>query len=301
VTPRILEASLLVDAQAALGEAPQWDSAEGSLVWVDILAGIVSLSAASGETRVRYQVGHAVGSAMPAADGGWLLADDAGFSRLATDGGTTPLLDLLMDQPDLRFNDAKCDPNGRAWAGTIESRMAAGTGTLYRLDARPSDRRPVATPVLDGLTVSNGLGWSPDARTMWFADSADRYIRGFAYEPDDGTLGAHRQSIWLNDTAGKADGLCVDHEGYVWVALWAGSAVHRYAPDGRLDTIVRVAASQVTSCAFGGPDGSVLFITTARVGLTEDALRHEPRAGGLFAVEPGVTGPPATPWRLHPG
>jgi sugar lactone lactonase YvrE len=146
--------------------------------------------------------------------------------------------------------------------------------------------------------VSNGLGWSPDARTMWFADSADRFLRGFDYEPGDGTLGAHRRSIWLQDTAGKADGLCVDHEGCVWLGLWGGSAVHRYTPDGRLDTIVRVPASQVTSCGFGGPDGSVLFITTARVGLTDDALRLEPHAGGLFTVEPGVTGPSATPWRL---
>jgi sugar lactone lactonase YvrE len=297
MTPRILDASLLADARASLGEAPLWDAAGQVLVWVDILAGIVHVVDPSGATRARHTVGHAVGSAMPAAGGGWLLADAAGFSRLSPDGSTTPLLALLADRPDLRFNDAKCDPVGRAWAGTIEAQMAPGTGTLYRLDARPPNRRLVATPVLDGLTVSNGLGWSPDART----DSADRFLRGFDYEPGDGTMGAHRESIWLQGTAGKADGLCVDDEGCVWVGLWGGSAVHRYRPDGRLDTIVRVPASQVTSCAFGGPDGSVLFITTARVGLAEDALHHEPLAGGLFAVEPGVTGPPATPWQPDPG
>ncbi len=206
------------------------------------------------------------------------------------------LLDVLADRPGLRFNDAKCDPMGRAWAGTIEAAMTPGTGTLYRLDPGP-----VATPVLGGLTVSNGLGWSPDARTMWFADSADRFIRGFDYEPELGRLGAGHLAIELQATAGKADGLCVDDDGYVWVGLWGGSAVHRYAPDGRLDTIVRVPAAQVTSCAFGGSDGSTLFITTARVGLSAEALQLEPYAGGLFVVEPGVTGPPATPWRLDPG
>ena len=296
MTPRTLDASLLVDAHAELGEAPLWDATDGSLVWVDILPGIVSVISASGEERATFALGHAVGSAMPAREGGWLLADAMGFGRLARDGRRTLILDVLADRPELRFNDAKCDPMGRAWAGTIEREMSPGTGTLYRLDPGP-----VATPVLGGLTVSNGLGWSPDARTMWFADSADRVIRGFGYEPEHGLLEDQRLGIELQRTAGKADGLCVDDEGYVWVGLWAGSAVHRYAPDGRLDTIVRVPASQVTSCAFGGPDGSILFITTARVGLTEDALRLEPLAGGLFVVEPGVTGPPATPWRLEPG
>ena len=116
-------------------------------------------------------------------------------------------------------------------------------------------------------------------------------------EPESGRLGTARQAIELRETGGKADGLCVDDEGCVWVGLWGGGAVHRYAPDGRLDTIVRVPAGQVTSCAFGGAGGSTLFITTARVGLTTDELRLEPLAGGLFVVEPGVTGPPATPWR----
>jgi sugar lactone lactonase YvrE len=208
----------------------------------------------------------------------------------------TRLLDTLADRPELRFNDAKCDPVGRAWAGTIEASMSPGTGTLYRLDPGP-----IATPILHGLTVSNGLGWSPDGRTMWFADSGDRAIRGFEYDLEHGRLGPQGLEIELQQTAGKADGLCVDDEGHVWVGLWGGSAVHRYAPDGRLDTVVRVPAGQVTSCAFGGPGGATLFITTARVGLAEDALRLEPHAGGLFVVEPGVTGPPATPWRLAPG
>ena len=293
---RLLEASLLVDARAALGEAPQWDAREASLVWVDILAGVVHVTSASGESRASFAIGHAVGSAMPADGGGWLLADALGFGRLASDGRTTRLLDLLADRPELRFNDAKCDPLGRAWAGTVAEGHAPGTGTLYRLDPGP-----IATPVLGGLTVSNGLGWSPDGRSMWLADSADRFIREFGYEPDSGRLGAGLRIIELLDTAGKADGICVDDEGCIWVGLWAGGAVHRYAPDGRLDTIVKVPAGQVTSCAFGGSDGSTLFITSARVGLTAEALRLEPFAGGLFVVEPGVTGPAATPWRLEPG
>jgi sugar lactone lactonase YvrE len=289
---RVIDASLLVDARASLGEAPLWDADDGSLVWVDILEGDVFVTSAIGELRASHALGHAVGAAMPAAEGGWLVADAVGFTRLQRDGRSSVLLDLLADRPELRFNDAKCDPVGRAWAGTIEASMSPGTGTLYRLDAGP-----VATPVLHGLTVSNGLGWSPDGGTMWFADSADRVIHGFDYDLEHGRLGSPRLAIELQQTSGKADGLCVDHEGYVWVGLWGGSAVHRYAPDGRLDTVVRVPAGQVTSCAFGGGDGATLFITSARVGLTPEALRLEPHAGGLFVIEPGVAGPPATPWR----
>ncbi len=293
--PRNLDASLLVDARASLGEAPQWDSVQGGLVWVDIVTGVVYLTAGSGEGRAAFEIGHAVGAAMPADEGGWLLADALGFGRRGADGLRTALLDVLADRPNLRFNDAKCDPAGRAWAGTVSSGMSPGTGALYRLDPGLT-----ATPAVDGLTVSNGLGWSPDGRTMWLADSADRCIWAFDYEPATGELSARRPGVWLQETAGKADGLCVDDAGALWVGLWGGGAIHRYTPDGRLDTVVRVPASQVTSCAFGGPDGSTLFITTARVGLAEDALAREPLAGGLFVVEPGVTGPAATPWRPEP-
>ncbi len=290
--PRALDATLLVDARAALGEGPLWDAREGCLVWVDILAGVVFLTEASGEPRASFPIGHAVGSAMPADGGGWLLADAMGFGRLTPGGGVTRLLDLLADRPDLRFNDAKCDPAGRAWAGTLAADMEPGTGTLYRLDPGP-----VATPVLQGLTVSNGLGWSPDGRTMWFADSADRRIHGFEFELQPGRPGPDRHGFDLGLATGKADGLCVDDAGGVWVAIWDGASVRRYTPDGRLDTIVHVPASRVTSCAFGGIGGSTLFITTSRAGLDEDALREQPLAGGLFVVEPGVTGPPATPWK----
>lgn len=292
MTTRVLEATLLIDARAALGEAPLWDATREVLTWVDILAGMVFVTTASGVKRHSFGLGRAVGAAMPATGGGWLVADALGFSTLAEDGRVSVLLDLLADRPDLRFNDAKCDPLGRAWAGTLHREMTPGSGTLYRLDPGP-----VATPVLEGLTVANGLGWSPDGRTMWFADSADRSFRGFAYEPESGLQGPRSHAIELRDTAGKADGLCVDDEGCIWIGLWGGGAVHRYTPDGRLDTVVRVPALQVTSCAFGGPDGSTLFITTARVGLTADSLERAPLAGGLFVAEPGVTGPAATPWQ----
>lgn len=290
--PRVIQASLLVDARAALGEAPLWDAGAGALAWVDILAGTVFLTSADGHPMGSFDIGRPVGAALPASGGGWLLADARGFTTLAPNGLASALLEVLADRPDLRFNDAKCDPHGRAWAGTIAGDMAPGSGTLYRLDPGPT-----ATPVLEGLTVSNGLGWSPDGRTMWFADSADRFVRGFDYDPDDGRLGARRHAVELQATAGKADGLCVDDEGGIWVGIWGGGAVHRYTPAGRLDTVVEVPAAHVTSCAFGGEGGTTLFITSARAGRSPEDLARQPHAGGLFVVKPGVTGPAATPWR----
>lgn len=293
MTAAVLDAVLLADVAADLGEGPAWDAERCVLSFVDITAGTVHVYSAGGDALRTYTVGRPVGAALPAGGGGFLLADADGFTVLAEDGATSALLPLLAQDPALRFNDAKCDPLGRAWAGSTASDMAEGAGTLYRLDPGPS-----ATPVLSGLTVSNGLGWSPDTRTMWFADSAKPLVTGFEYDLQTGGLGAVRSVVHLQQTAGVPDGLCVDDDGCVWLALWGGSEVHRYAPDGRLDTVVRVPATQVTSCSFGGSDMSTLFITTARGGLTAADLQSEPAAGGIFVVETGTTGPAATPWRL---
>jgi sugar lactone lactonase YvrE len=255
-----------------------WDAVRGVLSWVDVMRGRLYVCSEGGEILREHDVDRAVGAAMPAGDGGLLLADAHGFSTLAGDGAVELLVPVLTDEPNLQFNDGKCDPAGRAFAGSMALDETPESGTLYRLDPGPS-----ATPVLGELTVSNGLGWSPDRTTMWFADSAKPRITGFAYDVDAGELGPVRTFIAVDDTPGVPDGLCVDDDGCVWLALWDGESVRRYTPDGRLDTVVRVGAKEVTSCTFGGADLSTLFITTAK--------------GGLHVVQPGTTGPAATPWR----
>lgn len=191
---------------------------------------------------------------------------------------------MLEERPDLRFNDVKCDPFGLALAGTVAMDKRSGAGGLYRLN-----EGPVATRLLDGLTVDNGLGWSPDSGTLWFADSASPTIAGFEYDVSEGLLDSVKTSIPPQE--------CVDDEGGIWLALWGGGAVHRYLPDGRLDTVVVIPAPNVTNCAFGGDGLDRLFITTARRGLSDDDLERYPHAGGLFVVQPGATGPAATLWR----
>jgi sugar lactone lactonase YvrE len=293
VTPAIVDAELLADVRADLGEGPAWDAERAALSYVDITAGAVHVCTADGAPVRTYSIGRTVGAALPAAGGGFLLADEVGFTVLADDGESEMVLPVLADAPGLQFNDGKCDPAGRAWAGSLAKDGSEAAGTLYRLDDGP-----VATPVFSRLTVSNGLDWSPDTRTMWFVDSGKPVVTGYEYDLDSGGAGPVRSLIELEQPDGVVpDGLCVDNDGCVWVALWGGRAVLRYAPDGRLDTIVRVPTRHVTSCTFGGSRMSTLYITTARGSLTPEALRAEPHAGALFALETGVTGRAATPWR----
>jgi sugar lactone lactonase YvrE len=212
-----LDAERLIDVSTVLGEGPAWDAARGVLSWVDVMPGHVHVCSPAGEFLRTYELGRAVGAAMPDGDGGFLLADAHGFTALAGDGTSELLVPVLADTPNLQFNDGKCDP-----AGPMALDETPHSGTLYRLDAGPA-----ATPVLGELTVSNGLGWSPDRRTMWFADSAKPQVTGFEYDLDTGELGAERTVIAVEDTPGVPDGLCVDDDGCVWLALWDGESVRR--------------------------------------------------------------------------
>jgi sugar lactone lactonase YvrE len=298
---RELEPDLLDAAGARLGEGPAWDAARGELVWVDILSGAVVRSAEDGSRLGVIDVGVHVGAALPAEGGGWLLAVADGFRFLRADGACDMLLPVQDDRPDLRFNDAKCDPAGRALAGTMRYDGRPGDATLYRLDAGPT-----AAVVLGGQGLCNGLGWSPDGRTFYYNDTLTATVAAYPYDPATGALGPRREVTRIDSRLGAPDGLCVDSEGCIWVALWHGGAVHRYRPDGVLDTVVRLPVPDVTSVTFGGHRGDRLFITTAggdgvatRAGAA--AGRGAGRAGGLYTCAPGVTGPSATPWRALAG
>lgn len=301
---RALEPDLLDPAGAQLGEGPAWDAGAGELVWVDILSGLVVRTGESGERLGVFDVGVHVGAALPAAGGGWLLATVDGFWFLAPDGASSAVLPVEADRPELRFNDAKCDPAGRALAGTMRYDQRPGDATLYRLDPGPA-----AVVVLAGQGLCNGLGWSPDGRTFYFNDTLTGTVAAYSHDPATGSLGERRQLACIDPRLGAPDGLCVDDEGCVWVALWRGSAVHRYRPDGVLDTVARLPVRDVTSVAFGGRRRDRLYITTAGgVGVNQaggagvsQAGGAGGLAGGLFVLEPGVTGPPATPWQPVPG
>jgi sugar lactone lactonase YvrE len=291
---RTLDADLLARHDAEVGEGPAWDESSQTLVWVDITGATVHRSDADGTPLASVAVGCHVGAALPAGDARLLLALRGGFGLLHPDGTVEDLLTVEPD-PAVRFNDAKCDPLGRAFAGTMAYDLRPRAGRLYRLDTTGGVR---ATAVLDDMTLSNGLAWSADARTMWVIDSGPRTVTAYAYDADAGELGRVVTRFEPAAPPGALpDGMCIDDQGALWIAVWGAGEVHRYATDGTLDTVVRLPVSQVSSCCFGGSAGDVLFITSARHELSARRLAQEPLAGSLFAVAPGVTGRPAIPWR----
>ncbi|MGZ8527311.1 MAG: SMP-30/gluconolactonase/LRE family protein [Candidatus Limnocylindrales bacterium] len=279
---------LLVDFKSFLGEGPVWDARIGRVAWVDILTGRLHLTARDGTTRT-IQLPSPVGCLVPRASGGWVAALADGFWTVADDGATERLVDVQSDRPDLRFNDGKCDPQGRFWAGTMALDHRAGAGALYRLDPDLSVHRMV-----DGVAISNGLDWSLDGRTMYYVDTPTRRIDRFDFDPTSGTIADRRPFAAIDPGDGSPDGLTVDAEGGIWLALWDGWRVRRYLPDGSIEREIRLPVSEVTCPVFGGPDLDELYITTAWELLSEEQHAAEPLAGGLFRARPGVLGRPPT-------
>jgi sugar lactone lactonase YvrE len=278
-------------AQARLAEGPVWDADLGQLLFVDIFNGRLHRTRPDGGIDTLVELDEYLGAALPADDGTVLLAAASGFLRLDTVGRVEPLLLDLADRPDLRFNDAKCDPAGRAFAGTASTVDATAACALFRLDDGPRTHA-----VVTGVGLSNGLGWSPGGTTLYYADTLSGRIDQFHYDIETGAV--HNRAPFVAEKPGTPDGLCVDDEGAVWLALWEGGELHRYSPDGVLIAIVEMPVPHITSCAFGGSDGRTLFITTARPERPPDVLRAAPHSGDIFAVATGVSGSPAPRW--HP-
>ena len=201
---------------------------------------------------------------------------------MLSDNGVVTTLPEIWSDPSVRMNDGACDPRGRFFAGTMAYDAAPGRGSLYRLNEDGS-----TSTVLDGLTISNGLAFSPDGATAIFVDSATRQVRRYLVPDDDGEWSDFQVLVEISETLGTPDGLCLDSEGGVWVALWNGSAVHRYSPAGNLTDVVTLPVTQVTACTLGGPDGKTLYITTSALGIDRSL---EPSAGAVFAREVKIPG-----------
>jgi sugar lactone lactonase YvrE len=277
----------LTEPVAYHGEGPVWSQSWGGLKWLDMLAGEILSLLPSGAVE-RHSIGEVVAAIRPRTAGGAVIATQRGF---ALDQGSGAPLEHLSDafrDSGLRMNEGACDPDGRFYCGSMAWDRARGRGSLFQLDI---DYK--VTEALSRVTISNGLDWSPDGRVAYYVDSGNQQIDMFDYERDRG-LFHRRPFVRIPKDVGAPDGLTVDAEGCVWVALWGGSAVHRYKPDGSLDRVVRVPVTRVTALTFGGPHLDELFITTSRDGLPAGA---EPNAGALFHYLPQITGQPVRPYR----
>lgn len=276
-----MRAVQVTDAVAYHGEGPVWSARWGGLRWVDMLAGDV-LSLGPDGTVERRHVGTVTAALRPRRCGGAVIGIERGFALEEPDGTLTTLAELWT-HTRVRMNEGGCDPDGRFYCGSMAYDKALGAGALYRLDPDRSTH-----VVLEHVTISNGIEWSPDGSRAYYNDTDTSRVDVFDYDPDGG-LTNRRPFVHVPREHGRPDGLTVDAEGGVWVALHRGGTVRRYTPDGAPDAVVEVQPRQVTACAFGGDGLDELFITTSRENL---APGEDPQAGSLFRAEVGVRGLP---------
>ncbi|MER7313287.1 MULTISPECIES: SMP-30/gluconolactonase/LRE family protein [Streptomyces] len=274
---------LAVRERAYLGEGPTWDAAAGRLIWVDILSARVHTYDPSAGRRTVMATGQHVGAAKPRAGGGLVVNLRDGIGLYDTAGAFS----WLVTDPvaGRRGNDAAVAPDGALWAGTMRYDEAAGGGTLSRVAPDGTVAR-----IPDAVTVSNGTGWSPEGRLMYYVDTPT--LRIDVFDVDGERIHGRRPFVTVPPGQGWPDGLTVDADGCVWVAFWDGSALRRYTPDGRLDRTVEVPVRRPTACAFGGPGLRDLYVTTARTGL--DA--PHPLSGSLLVLPDAGQGLPGTPF-----
>jgi sugar lactone lactonase YvrE len=266
-------------------EGPVWSPSWGGLRWVDMFAGDVLSMAVGGRAAgdiARRHVGAIAAALRPRRGGGAVIAVERGFLLEDAAGDLEPLPDLWAD-PGLRMNEGGCDPDGRFYCGSMAYDKAPGRGSVYRLDGDGS-----TSVVFGGSTISNGLAWSPDGSIAYYIDTPTRRIDMFDYAKDSG-LTRRRTFVEITQTPGSPDGMTVDAQGHIWVALYGGSAVRRYRPDGTLDGVIELPVTNVTACTFAGADLDHLIITTSRENVPDGA---QPEAGSLFRSRPGVTGQP---------
>jgi sugar lactone lactonase YvrE len=294
-----LEALPCSEERADLGESCRWDGVRGQLLWVDIFEGRMYCTQPNGDRLIltqRYDVPAHLTAVAPidGAGAGWIVAANQGIGHLREDGRLT-----WLTHPEernggrVRMNDGACDPQGRFWVGSMDYNAVPGAGTLYRYGLDGD-----LTTVLTGVTISNGIGWSPDGRSMYYTDSGPGTVTVHDYEAATGDITNGRALLQFDPAReGVPDGLCVDAEGCLWIAVWGGGQVRRYSPQRELIARVTLQSTQPTSCAIGGLSGTDLYITTARVGLSDEQLAREPDAGRVFRVDVGVAAPPSQPYR----
>lgn len=273
---------IAVQQPSQLGEGPVWDVHSQTLLWVDILSGHIHEFDPSTGVHTTLAVGQMVGTVALRQSGGLVAALKTGFAYVDRQtGAVTPIADPEADRPGNRFNDGKCDPAGRFWAGTMSLTEEPNAGRLYRLDPDGT-----VTRQLDGVSISNGLAWSLDHRIMYYIDTPTRQVVSFAYDLETGVIRNRQTVLHFADSEGFPDGMTIDTDGMLWVAFWDGWQLTRWNPQtGQLLTRIKLPVSRVTSCTFAGPALQDLYITTARTGLTETQLAEQPLAGALFVIK----------------
>jgi sugar lactone lactonase YvrE len=287
---RLAEISCVADVRAVHGEGPVWVDREAALYWVNITGRKIYRLSESGELT-EWDTPMRVGAIAPRASGGFIAATDRGFTHIDFDANR---FDVIAhpeeDLPGNRFNDGKVDRVGRFWAGTMDDKEREATGSLYRLD--PDGRW---AKLDEGYQVTNGPAFSPDGRRMYHNDSARQLTYVFDLD-DEGNPSNRQVLIRFAGSEGYPDGMTVDSEGCLWIAFWDGWCLRRFTADGRHLADFPLSVQRPTSCAFGGPGLDRLYVTSATVGIDEQALEMQPCAGGLLMLDTGARGMEQAPF-----
>ncbi|QTH43692.1 SMP-30/gluconolactonase/LRE family protein [Cohnella sp. LGH] len=281
-----MKLELILDAKAILGEGPCWDEALNGLWWVDIPEKKLHFFDPGTGLNRTIQLEQQIGAVAPRSTESLIVALQDGIYELDLRTCRLQRRAKLEERADNRFNDGKCDPAGRLWAGTLNMGGEKGAGALYRLNP---DRSLEA--VKTGVSVSNGLGWSPDLKKMYWIDSPTKEVTEFDYDPVSGSIDRPRTVVRFREGQGVPDGMTTDEEGMLWIAHWDGGQVSRWNPQtGEMLQSIPAPAPRVTSCVFGGPDRRDLYVTTARIRMDQRTLQQYPLSGGLFRVRTQVKG-----------
>ncbi|MGP4038641.1 SMP-30/gluconolactonase/LRE family protein [Gracilibacillus sp. D59] len=289
-----MKAEVAYEIKALLGEGPCWDERNQILYWTDISGKVIHRFDPETNQNDTFQIGQFVGAVIVAEDGRLVLAAENGFFFYDTvTEQLTSIHDPEVDKPDNRFNDGKVDPAGRFWAGTMQKNDNDPEGALYCLDDKLEVKKK-----LSGLRTSNGMAWDMKFNRMYFIDTPTRNIYIFDYDLETGTISNQRVAFQFPEAYGFPDGMTIDTDGMLWIAGWGGGKVSRWNPEtGEVLSTVEVPALNVTSCTFGGKGFDTLYITTARVGMTDEELEKLPLSGSLFLVKTNTTGLPADRFR----
>jgi sugar lactone lactonase YvrE len=286
-TPKKNKTELVLDTQSDLGEGAIWNHKTGELMWVNITGKILNFYNPKLKYNKEMFTGQMIGTVVPSESGKAMIALENGFYQFDPETGSKHfIIDPEKEISGNRFNDGKCDPAGRFWAGTMSLEGKKKAGALYRLDP---DR--TVHKMIEGVTTSNGIVWSRDQTKMYYIDTPTREVMAWNYNNETGEISNPQTAIEVPEDMGFPDGMTIDSEGNVWIALWGGAAVGCWNPEtGELLRTIDVPAKNVTSCAFGGDDLGTLYITTARQNTNEKELEKFPHAGGVFKIRPGVKG-----------
>jgi sugar lactone lactonase YvrE len=286
---KISAPALLLDARAQLGEGPAWDAAHRRLSWVDIYAGHLHLYDPKTNLDEKIEAGAPLGCAAPTRSGNLILGIRNGIAALSLDPvKLTWLAHPEAHLPGNRFNDGKCGPDGRFLAGTMDNAEVAASGALYSYSADGTLKTLVT-----GVRISNGLAWSPDHKTLYYIDTPTFNVMAYDYDCASGEIANPRVAVSTPPAFGWPDGMTSDTAGRLWICMWGGAAITVWNPaNGKLIEKISIPAKNVTACAFGGENGTDLFVTSARKGLETADLKEYPLTGGLFRLQTDVTGIP---------